>query len=80
LPGRLLGWLLLLAFLASVVQKWSFQCLGHEVGVDAVLVHAGCGNHFLEVVAGIAGLDEGLLGRLRLRLHNGDVFRTLDSV
>lgn len=74
LPGWLLCRLLLLAFLACIVQKRAFQCLGHEVSVDSVLVDAGCGENLFEMVTGVAWLDELLFRGLWFRLDDGDVF------
>lgn len=78
----LLGLLLLFALLTGKTKEGAFERLGDEIGIDAVLIDDGGGENFLEVFAGIAGLDERLLllgfGLLRLNLHERDVFGTLD--
>lgn len=73
MPGRFFGWLLLLAFLASVIQKWALQCLGDEVSVNSVFSNASSGKHFFKVLTGVSRLNELLLGRLGFLLEDGDV-------
>jgi hypothetical protein len=79
----LLGLLLLFTLLTGKTEKGTFERLGDEIGIDAVLIDDGGGENFLEVFTGIARLDERLLllgfGLLRLNLHERDVFGTLDS-